>query len=238
MGALAALLLVAQAQAKPFDFWAEDGWSMMADDDGYSLSGFVDPGWGGQDFDAEYLFYKVENTTLSLGLQTGFNLISGKVRYGWSDYYAGDLAIGINGSFDYAVDFGLYTKDFNGNKVDADNSGDGVDAAGLYSVSKWNNNILFRESGPYAMDEGTFVADLASSDVGYSSSIDSYFRTVSVDLNDLGVDDVFDLSLHWTMSCGNDAIDGTVTVPEPLSGGLLAAGLLGLWLRRKSLRKA
>lgn len=237
LGAFAALLFVANVQAKPFGFWADDGWSMIADDDGVTNSGFVDPGWGGQDFDAEYLYYKLNGSTLSLGLQTGFNLVSGKVRYGWSNYYAGDLALGVNGSYDYAIDFGLKTKDYRGNTVDADNDGDGEDEAGLYAVSRWNNNILFRQSAPYAMDEGTLISKFKSDDVGYSYSLDSYFRTVAIDLNDLGVDDVFDLSLHWTMSCGNDVVEGTVTVPEPVSGGLLVAGLLGLWLRRKSLRK-
>src|SRR3990167_8177225 len=45
-----------------------DGWNMFANDDGT-----LAPGYGGQYFDAEYFFYKIEGSTLSIGLQAGFN---------------------------------------------------------------------------------------------------------------------------------------------------------------------
>jgi len=235
---LSVATVVGQAQAAPLDFWDDEGWNLVADDEGVGRSGYVNPGWGGQDFDAEYLFYRLDGDTLLLGLQTGFNVDSGKVTTGGRDYYAGDLAIDFDGGdYDYAIDFGLATRDYDGDIVEADSDGDGVDAAGLYAVSDWNNDIYFNQSSPYAMDAGTIVSELLSNNTGYVSSADSYFRTVSIDLNSLGLGGAsFDLSMHWTMSCGNDALDTDiihVSVPEPKTLVLLAVGIFGLMMRRK-----
>lgn len=236
-GIAAAIVLAANVNATPLDLWNDDGWTMVADDDGVSSNGFVDPGWGGQNFDAEYLFYRLDNNILSLGIQAGYNLETGYVRDSERSYYAGDLALGINGGgYDYAIDFGLRTKDYYGHKVDADNNGDGIDAAGLYSVSEWNNNIYFRQSAPFAMDSGTQLSGLLSNKAGYSTTLDSYFRSVSIDMNTLGVSGPFDLSMNWTMSCGNDVITADVSVvpvSEPGTLALLMLGLTGLALGRK-----
>lgn len=70
-----------------------------------------------QNFDAEYLFYKYDPKTkqLSLGLQTGFNLVTGTERGAlsganrFSTIYGGDMRLEIGGRT-FAVDFGLATK--------------------------------------------------------------------------------------------------------------------------------
>ena len=68
-----------------------DGWTEFQDDavfggseDYVGDNGVVNPGRGGQRFDAEYLLYQYNSTTniLSIGLQAGFNLINGVEHFG------------------------------------------------------------------------------------------------------------------------------------------------------------
>lgn len=219
------------SQAAPLTIWATNGWTQFANDDGQ-----IGPGGGGQPFDAEYLYYKLNGDVLSLGLQAGFDLIDGRTDYNGHAYYAGDLALSFNGvtlgnstTYEYAVDFGLLTKNNSGTRVDA-GSGTGVDPAGLYSVSLWNNGISYTSSQPFAMDAGSLVSGLLSNTSGRPGSGASYYRMVSFNLASLGMSGSnFNMDAHWTMSCGNDAIDGRLSVkrvPEPTSVLLLLGALL------------
>ena len=93
-------------------------------------------------------------------------MISGVVPYSGTNYYSGDLALSFNdgvtlgdhSTYEYAVDFGLYTADYSGNSVGMDNAAEGEDTAGLYDVTNWNTNIYYTDSNPFAMEIGTVVS--------------------------------------------------------------------------------
>jgi len=248
----------ANPQSQAVVSYFDASWSVIAsDEEGPS------PGAGGQAFDAEYLLYKMEDNLLYLGLQSGFDLIDGYQYYNTGsqdDYWAGDLALSFDGqviagpadplsianSYEFGVDFGLFTADYNDNAVDAvadsqDGLGAGLDSAGVYRVGDggWNTNMVNNYeaiSSPFAMNQrwdgsgpNPYLTSLVLNTAGQEDQ--SYYRAVAFDMRDLGLNlSNLSMDVHWTMSCGNDIISGNqeISVPEPGVVFLLASGLLGL----------
>jgi len=100
----------------------------------------------------------------------------------------------------------MFPRGYDGNKV-SDGYNDGLDTAGLFKDVTWNNNILYTASSPFAMDDDI---------VGDSSK--------------------FTVDTHWTMSCGNDPINGNVLIsrndtqiPDLSVSMLFGPGFLGLF---------
>ncbi len=224
-----------------------NGWNLLANDDGVYANGFVDPGWGGQAFDAEHLFYKLDGSRLSVGLQTGFNIHKND-GYKHSDgkwYYAGDLALSFDGSastYEYAIDFGNSAHGYFSKAAISAGVGS-ADLAGLYRVTAWNNDIYYGQSAPYAMDAGTLLVAANTTNftegTGTLAGNLSYYSIFSFDLGAIeGLGQSVALHAHWTMSCGNDEIEGAAQfaqVPEPSSSWLWALGLAGLVATRRRL---
>lgn len=235
--------LSASVLATPLNVF--NGWNVLANDDGVYTNGFVDPGWGGQAFDAEHLFYKLDGSLLSVGLQTGFNIHKND-GYKFSDgkwYYAGDLALSFDGNtsnYEYAIDFGNKARGYNTNAAISAGAGD-KDAAGLYRVTTWNNDIHFTQSAPYAMDAGTLLVAANATNfaegTGTLAGNLSYYNIFTFDLSNIaGLGQSFGFSAHWTMSCGNDEIEGgaqITKVSEPGTFLLLGLGLFGLVAARR-----
>lgn len=230
------------------------GWTAFGSEDQSGTGNYyLTPGWGGQSFDAEYLFYKLNGNKLSIGLQTGFNVTSNNGQvYDGHTYYAGDLALSFDGnksSYEYAIDFGNLTKNYAGNTaISAQGNASGIDTGGLYKANSWNNDIYFYTNGgfsaPYGVSSGSLLVAQNGSNFSEGSGVvgsdKSYYSIFTFDLSNItGLQSNFILDAHWTMSCGNDAIDGRVAlskVPEPSPFVLFSLGLVGLVIARRRLK--
>ncbi len=202
---------------------------------------FVGPGFGGQDFDVEYIGAFSDHSTLSIVLQSGFNFADGVVA-GGTLYTPGDIFVGIDGVWKYAIDF------------DA-----GSDVYNLIEVTSFNDPTIFAASTPFTWDTGTPVTTVGDTfnfifndvDGGVDGIVDaqdafgnaSYVLEGEIALNLLGLSGGEEITAHWTMSCGNDVLEHTTTalIPEPATIALLGiglAGLAGVEVRRRRQKKA
>ena len=216
-------------------------------DDQTGTSGYLNPGYGGQAYDAEAIYVDMSGGYINIAIVTGRDPDAG-------GYVAGDIAIdfGINGTFD----IGLVTL------------GDGVGLGGageLYSVTEWNYGLWSDpgiagdpSSTEFGLAHPTTVKSgnkLGAAEISYAEF--TFDNDVGLGLGEFGDAgkhyvieasislDLIDSSLsaeaflvHWTMACANDYVQvdppgGAVPAPAPL--GLMLLGLLPL-LRRRSRR--
>ncbi len=182
---------------------------------------FLGPGWGGQAFDAEAAYFTRQGDTAYFAVVTGFPLT------GQPGYSAGDLAIdfGSNGSYEFGVQTGL------------------ASSHDLYGNATWSDPTLFPGSGPVSITGGT---NLGGVQFGYDSTsylVDGhYVFEVGIPIALFGSfwdGYIPDFTAHWTMSCGNNAINLHVSpVPEPVSSILLLMGFGGLAFTRRRAAKS
>src|SRR3989338_969452 len=162
---------------------------------------FLNPGWGGQPYDVEAIYFTQDAATAFFAVVTGFPLA------GYGGYTAGDFAFdfGSDGTYEY----GLET----------------VGAHDLYGNVTWINPI-FGVSSPYAIGSGTNLGPAAFGYVpGQYAANTHYAFEMGIPLSYFSgywdePGEHPNLTVHWTMSCGNDALNMRL-VPEPSTWLLL-----------------
>lgn len=222
-----------------------------------SGSFFLNPGWGGQAYDAEALYAKVsqEDQKLYIALATGHNPRTPNQPTA-NSFGAGDFAIdfGKDGSYEVGINIKHVVSVAANNSYTFENFGveGGVYRNATWSYGLWNSAGAYTNpnasgyspdpENPTSLTGGSLVgmATLAytttpTTGYGIAQTDSHYFYEMSVDLQMLRDSgwkgEAF--NIHWTENCANDSIlVDPPAVPAPPTLPLIGLGLLGLILRR------
>jgi hypothetical protein len=204
---------------------------------------YLNPGYGGQDYDAEAIYVNRDSTDIYVAVITGRDPNASGWRWG-------DIALdfGNDGVFEY----GLVTL---GDSGQHSSSGIG-DSGNFYQVNDWNVGIWDapRQNNPspttaYALQHPTSILAgnlLGAGEFAYSAingpvgslGGDHFFMEARIPLaliNPALLNQAF--TAHWTMGCANDWIQVDPVppgnVPEPGLPLLLLAGITGMITSRR-----
>lgn len=194
---------------------------------------FLNPGYGGQAYDAEAIYVKRDATDFYIAVVTGLGPNN-------TTYPAGDLAFdfGNDGSYEYGVVV----------KSDNNTTLGGIGSQGeVYKVSQWNVGLWDVNGGLSSTthlpsDPAHPTTVKAGSVLGLASLV---YNSIPINLlGDKGGNhyvieariskSLFDVGdrdkafkIHWTMACANDSIsvDPPANVPTPTVLPMLALGL-------------
>jgi hypothetical protein len=201
-------------------------WNPSASEISYILEDWPGPDPypnGGERFDLEAGYAVVDDGKLFVGIVSSFPsigaLLSGEL------IKPGDLGIDLDGDGYY--EFGVLMH--------------GGLPSQVLANPTWtlpHGHVGIPANGPSTMVAGTPVgmASFVYNEVGVlePDGTKTYIIEVSIPmgaLGDWGADEM--ASLHYTMTCGNDALDWNVRVPEPSCLALFGLAGLGLWRRRR-----
>ena len=192
-------------------------------------------------FDIDHMNVSIANSTMYVDIYTNFNAPGPFTSYDLAIEF-GDLFISTDGWNPYGNQPYLNDNYSNGEKWDYAFD---VSSGNLYNITGAQGNIQFAEdimpSSGWIYRNGQEVLigsdTLTASTAGGTASYNLGIYQLTIPLGSLGWD-INDLGFHWTMTCGNDVIEGGAPVPEPATMFLLGSGLIGLAaVGRKKFRK-
>jgi len=202
------------------DWTPNPGVSSTVEDQTGGSSAPVGPGWGGQQFDAEAMYFDIEGDYVYIAIVTGY-------KDGVGGYKAGDIAIdfGNDGTYDY----GIITTGANKGKIYKDVTWTDC----KYFADGNPSNVNTSLSAPLLDGDGNpVVTELEYVKGPRAHSTNDWWHYVietRIDLDYwLAYPPEHGFTIHWTMSCGNDVLNLVVT-PEPSSLVLLLAGIFGFF---------
>ncbi len=230
-------------------------------------SGRVYPGYGGQCFDAEAIYFGIDYNANKAYIA----VISGTPSFGaktwWSAWYRpGDIAIDIgnDGMYDSAISASnlniLYQEvtewQLPSSPYSASTPYKQVTSGSTAAITS-AYTLMSQDNGGYedrygikdGRDNGYkgYWTDIGWptgggwGPTGINAEHWAFEAIVDLDLLDIGYNESF--KIHWTQQCGNDVIEltgvtpGVTPVPEPCTMLLLGTGLIGLAGFRRKLKK-
>ncbi len=179
-------------------------------------TGFPDNGLG--------TFSGLTNTSLSAGRGIGFGDLF-LSSTGWNPFGAAPYMNDNNVTgtvWDYAVSL--------------DDRWNAASGSSLYALTAGNNNAdaylsddflsggTFRNGQEVAVDTTSLTAiELLNNDTAFGTGTGQVLFTL--DIAGTALDGASSIGLRWAMTCGNDAIEGAYSVPEPSTLALMMMGL-------------
>ncbi len=224
--------------------WSDHSLKWVVEDQN---SSYLNPGYGGQPYDAEAIYIDLIDDDLYIAVVTGRAPNA-------AGYPGGDIALNLNwvvGTEDASFEIGVITRDHDGFR-----SGDVVEVAEWY-YGLWiepdeydpSGSSDYKSAHPVGVKSGDKLgkAELVYTEALYDGDSiarlgeytgSHYVIETKLDLSVLGIDLGNDPFLaHWTAWCANDWIQvdpDPQSIPTPSTLFLLVPGFLGLFrLRRK-----